>query len=89
MCRENELGAEGSTAVAHALQHVPQLQSLNLGCALVTARPARDACRGGAARSERARVRVRAAGCDGHDDCHVADAANGVGGGVGSEGGSR
>ena len=89
VCRGNQLGAEGGKAVAQALQHVPQLQTLNLECALATARPARDACRGGAARSERARVRVRAAGCDGHGDYHAdADARRQRRGG-GCEGGGR
>ena len=37
----------GGTAVAQALQHVPQLQSLILRCALATTRPARAALRGG------------------------------------------
>ena len=87
VCRCNKLGAEGGTAVAQALRHVPQLQELYLWCALTTARPERDACRGGAARSERKRVRVRAAGCDGHGDCHAdADARRRRRGG-GSEGG--
>ena len=58
VCRDNKLGAEGGTALAQALQHVPQLQTLNLGCALATARPARAAWRGGAARTSRARACV-------------------------------
>ena len=51
VCRRNLLGAKGGTALAQALQHVPQLQTLNLRCALVTARPARAAWRRGAART--------------------------------------
>jgi len=39
--RSNKLGAAGGTAVAHALQHVPQLRELSIWCALATALPAR------------------------------------------------
>ena len=53
--RHNRMGADGCTAVAQALQHVPQLQMLALWCALATARPARDGWRAGVARSFRAR----------------------------------
>jgi hypothetical protein len=40
----NQLGAEGGTALAQVrtqvLHHLPQLQTLNLECALATAQPA-------------------------------------------------
>ena len=32
-CSGNQLDAEGGTAVAQALQHLPQLRVLDLGCA--------------------------------------------------------
>ena len=53
VCRHNELGAEGGTAVAQALRHLPQLQTLHLGCALARTQPARDGSPWRAARSYR------------------------------------
>ena len=60
VCSFSKLGVEGGMALAQALQHVLQLQKLHLLCALATARPARDGCRGSG--SQRARARACACG---------------------------
>jgi hypothetical protein len=74
VCSWNNLGAEGGTAVAQALHHLPQLQTLSLECALATAESARDGWRGGAAFSSHACVRVW--GCDGDGDRDCAGAGD-------------
>jgi hypothetical protein len=51
----NNLGAKGVTMLAQVLHHLPQLQTLDLRCALATALPARGAC---ASRSQRGVISV-------------------------------
>jgi hypothetical protein len=73
-------------AVAQALHHLPQLQTLVLECALATAEPAREGWRGGAAFSFHACVRVW--GCDGDGDRDCASAGVGAVGDGSSDGAS-
>lgn len=53
--RNNSLGTDVGTALAQSLSHLP-LYQLDITCALAAAQPARNAGRGGAARTYRARV---------------------------------
>jgi hypothetical protein len=75
-----------ANALLNELHHLPQLQTLVLGCALATAEPARDGWRGGAAPSSHACVRVW--GCDGDGDRDCAGAGVGAVGDGSSDGAS-